>query len=75
VLVCVDPRQVDATHAGREYDAELLADLPVGADPCGENGEFHTFVYDGPGFQRAVPVARGEAVTRDGFVFCDLVAA
>jgi uncharacterized protein (TIGR00290 family) len=75
VLVCVDPRQVDAALAGREYDSQLLADLPAGADPCGENGEFHTFVYDGPGFHRAVPVARGEAVTRDGFAFCDLVAA
>jgi uncharacterized protein (TIGR00290 family) len=75
VLVCVDPRQVDAALAGREYDAQLLADLPAGADPCGENGEFHTFVYDGPGFRRAVPVARREAATRDGFAFCDLVAS
>jgi uncharacterized protein (TIGR00290 family) len=75
VLVCVDPRQVDAALAGREYDAQLLADLPVGADPCGENGEFHTFVYDGPGFRRPVPVARGEAVMRDGFAYCDLLPA
>ncbi len=72
-LVCVDPRQVDAALAGRDYDAALLAGLPAGADPCGENGEFHTFVYDGPGFRTPVPVARGEVVTRDGFVFCDLV--
>jgi uncharacterized protein (TIGR00290 family) len=73
VLVCVDPRQVDASFCGREYDARLLAELPPGADPCGENGEFHTFVYDGPVFDRPVPVARGEVVARDGFVFCDLL--
>jgi uncharacterized protein (TIGR00290 family) len=75
VLVCVDPRQIDAALCGREYDLALLDELPAGADPCGENGEFHTFVYDGPIFRDAVPIARGEVVTRDGFVFCDLVAA
>jgi diphthamide synthase (EF-2-diphthine--ammonia ligase) len=73
ILVCVDPRQVDAALCGREYDARFLADLPPGADPCGENGEFHTFVYDGPGFETPVPVARGDVVTRDGFVYCDLL--
>ncbi len=73
VLVCVDPRQVDPSLCGREYDDRLLDELPPGADPCGENGEFHTFVYDGPVFGRPVPVARGEVVARDGFVFCDLL--
>lgn len=73
VLVCVDPRQIDASFCGREYDGSLLAELPPGADPCGEHGEFHTFVYDGPVFGAPVAVARGEVVTRDGFVFCDLL--
>jgi uncharacterized protein (TIGR00290 family) len=72
-LVCVDPRQIDAGLAGRAYDARLLADLPASADPCGENGEFHTFVHDGPIFRRPVPVERGEVVEREGFVFADLV--
>lgn len=72
VLVCVDPRQIDARFAGRELDHALLAELPPGADPCGENGEFHTFVYDGPIFRRPIPIARGEVVERDGFVFQDI---
>jgi uncharacterized protein (TIGR00290 family) len=74
VLVCVDPRQIDASFCGREFDAALLADLPPSADPCGENGEFHTFVYAGPIFSQPVPIARGEVVERDGFWFQDLVA-
>ena len=72
VLVCVDPKQIDPAFCGRDYDDRLLDELPPSADPCGENGEFHTFVYDGPIFRHAVPIARGEVVTRDGFVFCDL---
>lgn len=72
ILVCVDPRQIDPSFCGREFDEQLLAALPVNADPCGEHGEFHTFVYDGPIFQRPVEVARGEVVHRDGFWFCDL---
>jgi uncharacterized protein (TIGR00290 family) len=74
-LVCVDPRALDSSFAGRRYDARLLGDLPPGVDPCGENGEFHTFVSAGPIF--AVPIAceTGEIVERDGFVFCDLTAA
>jgi uncharacterized protein (TIGR00290 family) len=71
-LVCVDPGQVPAALCGRAYDAALLADLPDGADPCGENGEFHTFVWDGPGFARPVPVVAGEVVEREGFWFADL---
>ena len=73
VLACVDPRQVDARFCGRDFDLALLAELPAGADPCGENGEFHTFVADGPIFSHPVPVARGEVVERGGFWFCDLV--
>jgi uncharacterized protein (TIGR00290 family) len=71
-LTCVDPRQLDARFAGREYDAELLAELPASVDPCGENGEFHTFAYDGPMFTHPVVLHAGEVVTRDGFVFADL---
>lgn len=73
ILVCVDPRAIGASFAGREFDERLLEDLPDGADPCGENGEFHTFVYDGPIFDAAVACERGEVVERDGFVFCDLL--
>jgi uncharacterized protein (TIGR00290 family) len=73
VLVCVDPRQLDARFAGRAYDDALLEELPTGVDPCGENGEFHTFVHDGPVFRAPVPVTPGEVVARDGFVFADLL--
>ncbi|HEY6933786.1 MAG TPA: hypothetical protein VI452_10335 [Marmoricola sp.] len=72
-LTCVDPRQLDAGFAGRAYDADLLADLPPGVDPCGEYGEFHTFVHDGPGFARPLAVRTGEVVARDGFVFADVL--
>jgi uncharacterized protein (TIGR00290 family) len=72
-VTCVDPRQLDASFAGRPFDAALLADLPGGVDPCGERGEFHTFAWAGPMFARAIPAARGEVVTREGFVFADLL--
>ncbi|HEX6037739.1 hypothetical protein [Longimicrobium sp.] len=73
-LVCVDTQQLDASFAGRMYDAALLADLPPGADPCGERGEFHTFVSDGPGFASPVRYTPGEVVLRDErFAYCDLV--
>ena len=72
ILVTVDPRQLDPEWVGRDLDGAALADLPAGVDPCGENGEFHTFVWDGPIFARPVPVVRGERVERDGFWFCDL---
>jgi uncharacterized protein (TIGR00290 family) len=72
-LTCVDPRQLDAGFAGREFDAALLADLPPSVDPCGERGEFHTFAYAGPMFGRPVSVRGGEVVERDGFVFADLL--
>jgi uncharacterized protein (TIGR00290 family) len=74
-LVCVDPQVLDATFAGRDFDAALLADLPCGVDPCGERGEFHTFAWDGPMFRHPVPARRGEVVERDGFIFADLVPA
>ncbi len=73
ILVCVDPRTLDPSFAGREFDESLLEDLPPEVDPCGENGEFHTFVYDGPIFSEPVPCRRGEVVERDGFAFCDLL--
>jgi len=72
-LVCVDPRQLDARFAGRAYDDALLDALPAGVDPCGENGEFHTYVHDGPVFRRPVPVRAGAVVERGGFVFADLL--
>jgi uncharacterized protein (TIGR00290 family) len=71
-LVCVDPRQLDRRFAGRIYDAELLAELPAGVDPCGERGEFHTFCTSGPMFRSPIAVQAGEVVERDGFVFADL---
>ena len=75
VAVCIDPAVLDASFAGRSFDAGFLAELPEGVDPCGENGEFHTFVWDGPILPRPIPVTRGDVVERDGFVFCDLLAA
>jgi len=74
-LVCVDPSQIDPSFAGRRFDESLLADLPAGADPCGENGEFHTFVHAGPIFSRPIAVEVGATVERDGFVFTDLLPA
>jgi uncharacterized protein (TIGR00290 family) len=72
-LVCVDTTQLDATFAGRVFDAHLLADLPVGVDPCGERGEFHTFVSDGPPFTAAIPYRVGQTILRDErFMFCDI---
>jgi len=73
ILVCVDPRKLDPRFAGREFDYSLLSDLPKTVDPCGENGEFHTFVYDGPIFKNPIPVKVGEKVLRDGFQFADLL--
>ena len=73
ILVCVDPRALDPSFAGRDYDERLLAELPAGVDPCGENGEFHTFVTAGPVLERPIDCRRGEVVERDRFVFCDLL--
>jgi len=73
VLTCVDAKALDQSFAGRMIDHDFLAALPVNVDPCGENGEFHTFVYDGPNFAQPVAFSVGETVSRDGFWFCDLV--
>ena len=72
-LATVDLKKLPAEFAGRKFDAELLADLPDGIDPCGENGEFHTCVVAGPFFSRPIPVTVGERVERDGYGYCDLV--
>jgi len=72
-LTCVDPRKLEHGFAGRRFDAELLADLPASVDPCGENGEFHTFACAGPMFGAEVAVSVGEIVEREGFVFADLL--
>ena len=74
-VVCVDTSMLDASFAGRTFDASFLDDLPPGIDPCGENGEFHSFVYDGPCFDFPVPCQVGEQVLREGFAFADLLAA
>jgi uncharacterized protein (TIGR00290 family) len=71
-ITCVDPKQAPRELAGRELDDALVDALPPGVDPCGERGEFHTFVWDGPGFRTPVAIERGEIVERDGFVFADL---
>jgi uncharacterized protein (TIGR00290 family) len=72
-LVCVDPRALDHSFAARRYNEQLLAELPAGVDPCGENGEFHTFVHAGPILETPIACATGDVVERDGFVFCDLI--
>jgi uncharacterized protein (TIGR00290 family) len=74
-IVCLDPRALGASFAGRAYDEQLLVDLPVTVDPCGENGEFHTFVHAGPIFTEPIACDTGEIVERDGFVFCDVIPA
>jgi len=73
ILVCVDPSQLDPAFVGRPFDEALLADLPAGVDPCGENGEFHTFVHAGPIFGTRIEVEPGEIAMRDGFAFQDLL--
>ena len=73
VLTCVDPKQLDARFSGRIFDDRLLQELPPGVDPCGERGEFHTFAYAGPMFAKPLAVHTGEIVTRDGFVFADVL--
>ena len=72
-ITCLNPKYLDRTFAGREFDAQLLADLPEGVDPCAERGEFHTCSYAGPMFSVALALETGEVVERDGFVFTDLL--
>src|SRR5580700_9270474 len=73
IAVCVDPRALDSSFAGRELNASFFADLPPGVDPCGENGEFHTFVFDGPDFRTPIACHIGEKVQRESFIFRDLL--
>jgi uncharacterized protein (TIGR00290 family) len=72
VLTCVNPKHLDRSFAGRQFDRSLLDDLPPGVDKCGERGEFHSFAWDGAMFDRPVAITVGEVVDRDGFVFADL---
>src|SRR5581483_5019000 len=72
-IACIDPKVLDSGFAGLDFDAKMLQKLPVSVDFCGENGEFHTFVYAGPGFRKSIPITVGAVVERDGFVFADLV--
>src|SRR5260370_14118671 len=73
IAACIDSKVLDSSFAGRELDESFFRDLPLHADPCGENGEFHTFVFDGPLFHAPIPVRTGEIIQRDSFVFCDLL--
>ena len=73
-VVCLDPRILPASFAGRAFDERLLADLPEGVDPCGERGEFHTFVWDAPMYSASIPCRIGGVVTGDSFVFCDVLS-
>jgi uncharacterized protein (TIGR00290 family) len=72
-VTCVDPRKLDRSFAGRRFDAGFLRELPADVDPCGENGEFHTFANGGPMFKQAISVTAGEIVEREGFVFADFL--
>ncbi|MCU1219880.1 MAG: ATP-binding protein [Candidatus Angelobacter sp.] len=74
-LVCVDPRQISANFIGCDFDHKFLSEIPAGVDPCGENGEFHSFVHAGPMFSRDLAIVTGEKVERDGFWFCDVLPA
>jgi uncharacterized protein (TIGR00290 family) len=73
VVCCVDPRVLGEEHCGMDYDMSFLQSLPSNVDPCGENGEFHTFVYDGPIFKHKIELTRGPVVERGGFYFADLL--
>jgi uncharacterized protein (TIGR00290 family) len=72
VLTCINPKHLDRSFAGRQFNRELLDDLPAGVDKCGERGEFHSFAWDGPMFNTPVSIEVGEVVDRDGFVFADV---
>jgi len=74
-ITSVDPRKLDPSFAGRDFDLAFLDDLPGSVDPCGENGEFHSFVYESPAFSRPIAIRSGEVVERDGFVFADVLPA
>jgi uncharacterized protein (TIGR00290 family) len=74
-IVSLNPKQLDPSFAGRDIDRQLISELPAAVDPCGENGEFHTFTYAGPMFGHSIPIASGEVVERDGLVFADVLPA
>lgn len=74
-ITCIDPARMPRAAAGREYDEALLAALPNGVDPCGENGEFHTYCHAGPMYAHPIAVRAGEVVERDGFVYADVLPA
>ena len=74
MITCVEPKHLSPDFAGQEYGESFLERIPADVDPCGENGEFHTFAYDGPMFKEPVNVAVGETVERDGFIFADLLS-
>jgi diphthamide synthase (EF-2-diphthine--ammonia ligase) len=73
ITCCIDTRKLDDSFVGREIDRRFLDELPAGVDPCGENGEFHSYTCAGPLFDREIPVRRGEIVRKDSFLFCDLL--
>jgi len=73
VITCIDPKKLDAPFVGRKFNNQLLNDLPLDVDPCGENGEFHTFVYDGPMFKKPISISIGSIVERNGFIFRDIL--
>jgi uncharacterized protein (TIGR00290 family) len=75
IAACVDPKVLDRSFAGRELNQQFFRDLPANVDPCGENGEFHTFVFDGPVFRKPIPVRAGEILERNSFIYCDLLPA
>lgn len=75
ILCCTDPKQINPEFCGRDFDEPLLADLPATCDPCGEKGEFHTFVHEAPIFRASIPCTKGKAVLRDNFWFCDIIPA
>lgn len=72
-IVCGDPKKIPSDWVGHDLGYDLLRRLPHGVDPCGENGEFHTFAYSGPMFDEPIPIVRGQAVTRDGFLYADVL--
>jgi uncharacterized protein (TIGR00290 family) len=73
IICTVDPRKLDAAFCGRDFDRSFLSELPTGVDPCGENGEFHTFVHSGPIYDQPISVMKGQIVQRDGFYFADII--
>ncbi|MDG6908676.1 MAG: ATP-binding protein, partial [Nitrososphaerota archaeon] len=73
IICTIDPKKLDPSFCGRDYDKQFLTEIPESVDPCGENGEFHTFVYDGPIFKSKIDIRVGDIVERDGFYFADIV--